>query len=140
MRRGMALAVMALLALAVTVLVAGGEQDRPVAVVGRADTLAAGTVPLLATATTAAPAPSTTTTRPRAAATRSTTVVHGDAGGITVVNSGSESVNTGNNTVVGPGIGDGDERAGHCGGQLVDGPDRSHTLNRPRTGTVVPSF
>ena len=100
MRRGMTLAAIATLALAFAgVLAGGGEPDRPVAVVGHAGTV--DTVP--ATTTAPAPAPTTTTKpKPKAAATRSTTVVRADGGGLTVVNEGSATASSGNNTVVGP--------------------------------------
>lgn len=96
----MALVIGALMALAAVVLVSGAEPDRPVAVVGHAGALGTVAHP---TTTTRPTAPTTTTTGPKAAPSRSTTVVRTDAGGVTVVNSGSESVNTGNNTVIGPG-------------------------------------
>ena len=103
MRRGMTLAAIATLALAIAALLAGrGVPDRPVAVVGHAGTVEA--VPATTTTTaTATPAPTTTTKpKPKAAATRSTTVVRADAGGVTVVNEGSATASSGNNTVIGP--------------------------------------
>lgn len=96
MRRSLTLAAVATLALAtVALLAAGPEPDRPVAVVGHAG--------VETTTTTPAPAPSitTTTAKPKVAATRSTTVVRADAGGVTVVNEGSATASSGNNTVVG---------------------------------------
>jgi hypothetical protein len=99
----MALVVVATLALAAAVLLAGGaDPTQPVAVVGHTG------APEPLPTTTAAPAPapaSTTTTKPKpktAAATRSTTVVRSDAGGVTVVNEGSSTASSGNNTVIGP--------------------------------------
>ena len=99
MRRGLTLAAVATLALATAALLgAGGVPDRPVAVVGHAG--------VETTTTTAAPAPApattTTTARPKVAATRSTTVVRADAGGVTVVNEGSATASSGGNTVIGP--------------------------------------
>jgi hypothetical protein len=95
----MALALVATLAVAVAALLAGGtEADQPVAVVGHT-----GAVEAVPATTTLPPAPATTITvpKPRAAATRSTTVVRTDAGGVTVVNEGSASASSGNNTVIG---------------------------------------
>lgn len=102
MRRGMTLAAIATLALATAALLAGGgEPDRPVAVVGHAGTVDA--VPATTAIPPPAPAPTTTTTpKPKAAATRSTTVVRADAGGLTIVNEGSATASSGNNTVIGP--------------------------------------
>ena len=99
MRRGLTLAAVATLALATAALLAAGpEPDRPVAVVGHAG--------VETTTTTAAPAPApattTTTAKPKVAATRSTTVVRAEGGGLTVVNEGSATASSGNNTVVGP--------------------------------------
>ena len=97
----MALAVVATLALAAAVLLARPEPDRPVAVVGHTG----APEPVLTTTATPAPAPAPTTTtkpKPKVAATRSTTVVRADAGGVTVVNEGSATASSGGNTVVGP--------------------------------------
>ena len=99
----MALAVVATLALAAASLLAGGtEPNQPVAVVGH--TGAPDAAPVTTTALLPAPAP-TTTTKPKrntAAATRSTTVVRSDAGGVTVINEGSATASSGGNTVIGP--------------------------------------
>ena len=96
----MALAVMAgLVLLAVALLRPAPAPERPVATVGHAGQEPTTTTPA------AAPAPApTTTTEPKAkaAATRSTTVVRTDAGGLTVVNEGSATASSGNNTVIGP--------------------------------------
>jgi len=103
MRRGMILAAIAILALATAALLAGGGgPERPVAVVGHTGAVEA--VPATTTTTaTAPPAPTTTTKpKPKAAATRSTTVVRADAGGVTVINEGSATASSGNNTVIGP--------------------------------------
>lgn len=102
MRRALVLAVTAGLALLAVALRPGAEPDRPVATVGHAGAEPAPTT--TATPPAPAPAPATTTTAPtpRAAATRSTTVVRTDAGGVTVVNEGSASASSGNNTVIGP--------------------------------------
>jgi hypothetical protein len=98
----MTLAAIATLALATAALLAGGgEPDRPVAVVGHAGTVDA--VPATTTIPPPAPAPTTTTKpKPKAAATRSTTVARADAGGLTIVNEGSVTASSGNNTVIGP--------------------------------------
>ena len=97
MRRGVGLAVVGAAALIVVALVRGPEPDRPLAVTGHAGVETTTTTPA------AAPAPTTTTTaKPRAAATRSTTVVGTGAGGLTVVNVGSATASSGNNTVIGP--------------------------------------
>ena len=83
--------------LAVALLRPAPAPERPVATIGHA-----GVEP---TTTTAAPAPAPTTTtkpKPKAPATRSTTVVRTDAGGLTVVNEGSATASSGNNTVIGP--------------------------------------
>jgi hypothetical protein len=98
MRRGMVLAAMAGLAVfAVVLLRPAPAPERPVATVGHAGVEPAPTT------TAAAPAPTTTTTaKPRVAATRGTTVVRADGGGLTVVNEGSATASSGNNTVIGP--------------------------------------
>jgi hypothetical protein len=102
MRRGIALAVVAAIALAAAVLLAGrADPTQPVAVVGHTGT--ADAVPASTTAPPPAPAPTTTSKpKPQAAATRSTTVVRSDAGGLTVVNEGSATASSGGNTVIGP--------------------------------------
>lgn len=90
--RGVGLAVVGAVALVAVALLRSPEPDRPVAVTGHAG--------VETTTTTLAPAPPpapTTTARPapRAAATRSTTVVRSDAGGVTVVNEGSATASSG---------------------------------------------
>lgn len=97
MRRGLGLAVVGAAALIAVALLRSPEPDRPLAVTGRAG--------VEGTTTTAVPAPAPTTTtaaKPTVAATRSTTVARSDAGGVTVVNSGSATASSGGNTVIGP--------------------------------------
>ena len=102
MRRALVVAVATGLALLAVALIASPEADRPVATVGQAGVDLTTTTPA-APLPVPAPAPTTTTKpKPKAAATRSTTVVRSDAGGVTVVNEGSASASTGNNTVIGP--------------------------------------
>ncbi len=81
--------------LAVAVL-ARPDEDRPLAVVGHAETTTT------ATSTTKAPTTSTTAPGRTVVSTRSTTVVRSDGGSVTVVNEGSASASTGDNTVIGP--------------------------------------
>ena len=101
MRRALVPAIMAALVLVAAALVQSPEPDRPLATVGHVGVEPAATT--TAAAAVPAPAPTTTTKpKPRAAATRSTTVVRTDAGGLTVVNEGSATASSGNNTVVGP--------------------------------------
>jgi len=101
MRRGLVL----LLAVAGAGLLVAAMPDQDplgVAVVGRTGpTITVAPMTAAAPPSTAKP-PSAQTTRV-AQTTRSSTVVTTPRGGVTIVNSGSESVNTGNNTVVGPG-------------------------------------
>ena len=90
------------LALLAVAPLARPEADRPVATVGNAG---ADLTTTTTAAAAAAPAPAATTTAkpsPKTAATRSTTVVRADAGGVTVVNEGSATASSGGNTVVGP--------------------------------------
>ena len=105
-----------LVLLAVALLRPAPAPDRPVATIGHAG--------LEPTTTTAAPALAPTTTTkptPKAATTRSTTVVRADAGGVTVVNEGSATASSGNNTVIGPPSGQGP--SGPQGGVTVnEGP------------------
>ena len=99
MRRGLALAAITALALVAAALLRSSEPDRPLAVTGHAGVETTATTPA---APAPAPATTTTTARPKVAATRSTTVVRADAGGVTVVNEGSATASSGGNTVIGP--------------------------------------
>ncbi len=99
MRRVLGLAGVGAVALLAVALLRSPAPDQPVATVGHAGVETTVTTP----APALAPAPTTTTKpKPKAAATRSTTVVRSDAGGLTVVNEGSATASSGNNTVVGP--------------------------------------
>ena len=99
MRRRVVLGLMAAGTVLAVALLAAPEERRPVAVVGHT-----GVSVTSPTTTETAVATTSTTGKARAvvAATRSTTVVRSDAGGITVVNEGSAVASTGGNTVIGP--------------------------------------
>ena len=98
MRRGVGLAMVGAAALIAVALLRSPEPDRPLAVTGHAGVETTSTTPA-----PAPPAPTTTTApKPKVAATRSTTVVRTDAGGVTVVNEGSATASSGSNTVIGP--------------------------------------
>jgi hypothetical protein len=99
-RRGLIVVVVAAAAFAALAFLRPSDDGAPVAVVGHT-----GIVQLTSTTAApvaAAPAPTPTTApQPKVVANRSSTVVHADAGSVTVVSSGEAVASTGGNTVLG---------------------------------------